>query len=135
MGRMNSYHMPPIDKIYTLYSPHGAEESGKLTKVIADQLFFANLRSDDVSTTLSALTMNGNNISAMKDSGSIGMLIELLRRHNFAEDCSSEHVSDMVKALHVSVVFKAIAYMSKQPYLFCNIIFVIVFNRPCPTMQ
>ncbi len=79
--------------------------SESLAKDVIDKMFFSEYPSakEDGVSALSSFLMNSGNINELKHTGSLGAVVELLRRVNF-KTTKPEYVSSLVNALYTLTV-------------------------------
>ena len=96
--RTLSTEMPPL---HVLFSTFVKEGNAKITKDLVDKVYFSNFPSKDASGALSALSMNVKNIEGLRQSGSLGVVIEMLRRLDFTCPQDDTHITDLVRAVSI----------------------------------
>lgn len=79
------------------------ELDGELCKLVVDKMIFSEYPGAKLGGTvaLSALFLNSNNFDELKNSGSLGAILELLRRINIEETPKTEQIENLVQCLHV----------------------------------
>jgi hypothetical protein len=96
--RTEASTMPPLDNLFSTFAKKG---NGRITKDVVENVYFSQFPSKDASMTFSALSMNSRNITGMRESGSLGVVIEMLRRVDY-EDCQeTTHVADLVRSISI----------------------------------
>jgi hypothetical protein len=96
--RTLSTEMPPL---HVLFSTFVKEGNAKITKDLVDKVYFENFPSKDASGALSALSMNVKNIEGLRQSGSLGVVIEMLRRLDFSVPQDETHIADLVRSVSI----------------------------------
>jgi hypothetical protein len=100
LGRVEAVRLPPMDEVCNKYVT-SAEDTSALVRDLEDRVFFSTFREDDVSLSFSTFAMNSSNLEDMKRSGSLGVVIEMLRRLPKDVDPRSNHVVDIVRCLYI----------------------------------
>jgi hypothetical protein len=90
--------MPPLDNLFSTFAKKG---NGNITKDVVEKVYFDNFPSKDASMSLSALSMNSRNIIGMRESGSLGVVIEMLRRVDFDNTTDTTHIADLVRSISI----------------------------------
>lgn len=90
--------MPPLDSLFSTFARKG---NAKISKDVVEQVYFSEFPSKDASMSLSALSMNSRNITGMRESGSLGVVIEMLRRVDFDGTTDSTHIADLVRSVSI----------------------------------
>eukprot|EP01041_Mallomonas_annulata_P008796 gene8796-18200_t len=103
LSRINkNTRIPPISEIFASHAAPAIDD--KLVIELIDAAYFSSSFSTtmDAASALSALTMNPNNIDDMKQSGSLGAVVEMLHQHSFQDkNTSSDHIVNLVNTLHI----------------------------------
>jgi hypothetical protein len=96
--RTEASTMPPLDNLFSTFAKKG---NATISKDVVEKVYFAGFPSKDASMSLSALSMNSRNIPGMRESGSLGVVIEMLRRVDF--DCRTDttHIADLVRSVSI----------------------------------
>jgi hypothetical protein len=71
--------IPSLDALFSTYVKEG---NAKLTKELVEQVYFSSFPEKDASAAFSALSMNKYNIEGLRQSGSLGVVVEMLGRLN-----------------------------------------------------
>ena len=90
--------MPQLDDMFSTFAK---KANPTIPKDVVENVYFAGFPSKDASMSLSALTMNSRNISGMRESGSLGIVIEMLRRVDFDGPMDATHVADLVRSISI----------------------------------
>jgi len=90
--------LPPIEDLFCV----GSENTG-LTKELVESMTFSHYPGAKESSTssLKAFLTNTKNLAEFRASGSIGSLLEVIRRTDVKKECLSTHVENIVKSLHI----------------------------------
>lgn len=99
LNRVESVKLPPLDEVCNKYVT--SDVTPDLARDLEDRIFFSSFREDDVSLSFSTLSMNTSNLEHMKQNGTLGVVIEMLRRLPKKCDPQSKHVSDIVRCLYI----------------------------------
>lgn len=96
--------LPSIDEAYAKSDSQTID--GGLSRTFIDQMTFSDYpgAKNDGAAAMSAFLMNSVNLNELKQSGSLGAVIELLRRTNVEKDPNSVHVENLVQSLHILTV-------------------------------
>jgi hypothetical protein len=97
LGRIESVRIPPVTEVCMRYVT--GDVSSELAKDLEDRIFFSEFPEEDVSLSLSTLSMNTVNLDEMKKNGSLGVVIEMMRRIPPDFDPKSTHVADVIRCL------------------------------------
>jgi len=90
--------MPPLEVLFSTFVKEG---NAKITKDLVDKVYFSSFPSKDASSALSALSMNVKNIDGMRKSGSLGVVVEMLRRIDFSTELDENHIADLVRSVSI----------------------------------
>ena len=90
--------MPPLDNLFSTFAK---KANPKISQDVVEKVYFAGFPSKDASMSLSALSMNSRNISGMRESGSLGVVIEMLRRVDFDNRTDQTHIADLVRSVSI----------------------------------
>lgn len=96
--RTEASTIPPLDSLFSTFAKNG---NGRITKDVVEKVYFAGFPSRDASMSLSALSMNSRNIVGMRESGSLGVVVEMLRRVDFDNITDNTHVADLVRSVSI----------------------------------
>lgn len=96
--RTNESTIPSIDEVFCKFTK---PDDGKLTRAVVDKVYFESFPSGDASKTLSALCMNNRNIDGMRQSGTLGVVIEMLRHVQLGDNTSMTHIADLVRTINI----------------------------------
>jgi hypothetical protein len=102
--------IPSLDALFSTYAKDG---NPKLTKELVEQVYFSSFPEKDASAAFSTLSMNKHNIDGLRQSGSLGVVVEMLGRLNLdtiqappspssASACSSLTFSTSIPSLSSS---------------------------------
>jgi len=98
-----SLKMFPVGDIYTLYTVDKLERD--LAREVVDRSLFNSsaILEFDAASTISALAMSTSDLRELKRSGSLGAVIEMLRKFVNTEgaDYESEHAINLIKSLSI----------------------------------
>jgi len=90
--------LPPIEDLFRV-----GPENPELTKQLVDSMTFSQYpgAKEFSASSLKAFLANTKNLNEFRASGSIGSLLEVIRRTDIKNDCLSVHVDNIVKSLHI----------------------------------
>ena len=95
--------IPPISEVYKVYAKTPVQ--GNLAKQLVDKAYFSSFPTakSDASSALAALTMNSENVDELRECGSLGAIIEMLRKIPLpdAGDRNSAHIKNLVQSLFI----------------------------------
>ena len=89
--------LPKVEDVYL----RAEDIDQSLTKTIVDKMIFSEYPSAkyDGTSALTAFLMNTGNVGELKEAGSLGAVLELLRRADIENKARSEHVYNLTKSL------------------------------------
>jgi hypothetical protein len=92
--------LPPIDDLFA-----ATQQEPELTKLLIDNMTFSSYpgAKEFSASSLKAFLMNSKNLAEFRHAGSIGALLESIRRTNISEECKGEHVENIVKSLYILI--------------------------------
>jgi hypothetical protein len=95
--RTKQTKLPKIDEVFA----RSTNLDGNLSRIMVDKMTFSDYPGArlDGATALSAFLMNSRNVSEVKQSGSLGAVIELLKRCDIEQNPKSDHVVNLVDSL------------------------------------
>lgn len=99
LNRVESVKLPPLDDVCNKYVT--ADITPELARDLEDRVFFSDFPVEDVSLSFSTFSMNASNLEEMKRNGSLGVVIEMMRRLPKDYDPRSKHVLDIVHCLFI----------------------------------
>lgn len=99
LDRVEKVKLPPLDDVCNKYVT--GDVTPDLVRDLEDRLFFSSFPEEDISMSFSTFTMNSTNLDDMKRNGSLGAVIEMLRRLPKNCDPRSKHVEDIVRCLYI----------------------------------
>lgn len=99
LRRIESVQLPAVTEVCMQYVT--ADVTPELVRDLENRIFFSEFPEEDVSLSLSTLSMNAVNLDSMKKNGSLGVILELLRRIPEGSDLKSQHVADIVRSLNI----------------------------------
>jgi hypothetical protein len=97
--RTMSTEMPPLDSLFT--NPSRQRSSKALTTDLVDQVYFSSFPATDASIAISTLSMNSRNIDGIRQSGALGVVIEMLRRVDFDCPLDDVHITDLIRSISI----------------------------------
>ena len=98
--RTNDTVLPPIDDLFRKGDP----EPG-LTQELMNNMTFSQYpgAKEFSASSLKAFLSNTNNLSEMRGGGSVGAILEVLRRTDVKSDPTATHITNLVESLHILV--------------------------------
>jgi hypothetical protein len=97
--RTHSTDIPSIDRLFSTTSQK--KTSKVLVTNLIDQVYFSSFPPNDASIAISTLSMNSNNIHHIRQSGALGVIIEMLRRIDFNSPLDEVHVDDLIRSISI----------------------------------
>ena len=96
--RTSATVLPPIENMFKK-----SEEDPELTKELVESMTFSLYpgAKEFSASSLKAFLSNTSNLKEFRSSGSLGSLLEVIRRTDVKNDCRSEHVENIVTSLHI----------------------------------
>lgn len=96
--RTKQTKLPKIDEVFS----RATLLDGNLSRTMVDKMTFSDYPGArlDGAIALSAFLMNSRNISEVKQSGSLGAVVELLKRCDIEKDPKSDHVVNLIDSLY-----------------------------------
>lgn len=110
-----------LPKLNSTYATHG-KISTELSKDIVDRMTFSTFPNadEDGTAAIAAFLMNSYNLDCLKTSGTLGSVIELLRRGNIKENVKSPHIENLLISLHTLCINNGIGDEIILSRLLCN---------------
>jgi len=110
-----------LPKLNSTYSTHG-KISTELSKDIVDRMTFSTFPNadEDGTAAIAAFLMNSYNLDCLKTSGTLGSIIELLRRGNIKENVKTSHIENLLISLHTLCINNGIGDEMILNRLLCN---------------
>lgn len=97
--RTNETKIPQLDDLFSTYAKSKGSKS--LANDLVDKVYFSSFPPNDASITIATLTMNSQNIESMRQSGTLGVIIEMLRRVDFNLPLDETHISDLIRSISI----------------------------------
>jgi hypothetical protein len=97
--RTNTTDIPSIDRLFS--SSSRKKTSKALVTNLIDQVYFSSFPPNDASIAISTLSMNSNNIHHIRQSGALGVIIEMLRRIDFNSTLDEVHIDDLIRSISI----------------------------------
>jgi len=110
-----------LPKLNSTYGTHG-KISMSLSKDIIDRMTFSSFpnANEDGTAAVAAFLMNSYNVDCLKSSGTLGSVIELLRRGNIKENSKEGHIENLLLSLHTLCLNNGVGDDEILNRLLCN---------------
>lgn len=110
-----------LPKLNSTYATHG-KMSLSLSKELVDRMTFSSFpnANEDGTAAVTAFLMNSYNVDCLKSSGTLGSIIELLRRGNIKENAKDAHIGNLLISLHTLCLSNGISDDDILNRLLCN---------------
>ena len=110
-----------LPRLNSTYATHG-KISLSLSKEVIDRMTFSTFpnANEDGAAAVTAFLMNSYNVDCLKSGGTLGSIIELLRRGNIKENSREGHIENLLISLHTLCLNNGIGDDDILNRLLCN---------------
>jgi hypothetical protein len=101
--RLETVHLPPLSDVCARFTTD-ASDTAEITRDFENRIFFSSFPEQDISLTLSTLSVSPANLDSLKQNGALGVVIEMIRRLpscRLSKPLYQQHLSNLVDCLHL----------------------------------